>query len=128
MLPANRKPAGAFDPVENLMRKLRAQRERWVDVGQGRQVLALVLRETELPGLRRRPLEDVVCEQVVDWRGFSEAALVGEHDGSPDPLPFDPVLWAEVARNSIDVVNAVGAVLIEHARQVMEAREAAKKA
>jgi len=128
MAGSNVRPAGAFDPVDHVIRRLRAQRERWVDLGRGRHVQVLVLRETEMPSLSRRPLVEIVCEQAVGWRGFSEAVIFGAHDGAADEIPFSPVLWAEVARDDIDVVNAVGKVLIEHAEQVMEAREAAKKA
>lgn len=123
-----RRPAGAFDPTENVLRKLRAQRERWVDLGGGRSVQILVLRETELPQLARRPLVELVCEQAVDWRGFTEAAIFGAHDGSPDPLPFDAAVWAELARNDVDIVTRVGNELIQHAEQTMAARAAAKKA
>jgi hypothetical protein len=119
---------GAFDPVDNVLRKLRAQRERWVDVGNGRRVQVLVLRETELPSLARRPLVDIVCEQAVDWAGFSEAAIFGEHDGASDKLPFDATVWGELARNDVDIVTRVGNVLIQAAEAAMAARAAAKKA
>lgn len=123
-----RAPQGAFDPIQHCLAKLRDQRLRTVDLGEGRSVQVLVLRETELAQLQRRPLVDIVCDQAVDWAGFSEAAIFGAHDGSPDPLAFDAALWAAIARDDIDVTNAVGAVLIEHADKLMEARAAAKKA
>jgi hypothetical protein len=122
------KPPGAFDSAEYVVRRLREQRLRWVDVGQGRQVQVLMLRETEMMRLRRDPLVDIVVEQVVDWRGFSEAALFGAHDGPSDPLPFSPAVWDAVARDSIEIVSLVGDVLVQHATEQMEQRAAAKKA
>jgi hypothetical protein len=122
------KAAGAFDPAEYVVRRLREQRLRWVDLGQGRQVQVLVLRETEMMRLRRDPLVDIVVEQAVDWRGFSEAALLGAHDGASDPLPFSRAVWDAVARDSIEIVSLVGDVLVQHATEQMEQRAAAKKA
>jgi len=124
----NGRPSGAFDPADHLVRRLREQRLRWVDLGDGRQVQILVLRETEMLRLKRDDLVDIVVDAAVDWKGFSEASLFGAHDGSADPVPFRADLWAAVARDSMDIVNTVGTVLIEHASQVMEQRAAAKKA
>jgi hypothetical protein len=119
--------AGAFDAQALLIQRLRQQRERWVDLGGGLQVQVLVLRETEMPQLRSRALVDIVVDQAIGWRGFTEAALLGAHDGASDALPFSTELWDEVARNNMDHVRAVGDVLVQHATQVMEARAAAKK-
>jgi hypothetical protein len=124
----NGKPAGAFDPADHVLRKLHEQRLRWVPLPCGRQVQVLLLRETEMPRLRRDSLVDVVCDQVVDWKGFTEASLLGAHDGASDELPFRADVWHAVARDSVDIVNAVGDVLIEHTKAVMEQRAAAKKA
>jgi hypothetical protein len=128
MASVNGKPAGAFDPVDHVARRLREQRLRWVDLGDGRQVQVLVLRETEMMRLRRDPLVDIVVDQAVDWRGFSEASLLGAHEGPADPLPFRADLWESVARDSIEIVSLVGDVLVKHATDVMEQRAAAKKA
>lgn len=124
----NGRPSGAFDPADHLVRRLREQRLRWVDLGEGRSVQILVLRETEMLRLKRDDLVDIVVDVAVDWKGFSEASLFGAHEGPADPVPFRADLWAAVARDSMDIVNAVGTVLIEHAAQVMEQRAAAKKA
>jgi hypothetical protein len=124
----NGKPSGAFDPVEHVIRRLREQRLRWVELGEGRAVQVLVLRETEVGRLRPGAHVDVVCEQAVDWRGFTEAALFGAHDGSSDLLPFTPELWAAVARDSMAYVDKVLALLVEEARLSMERAAAAKKA
>ena len=119
--------AGAFDAQALLIQRLQQQRQRWVDLGGGLAVQVLVLRETEMPQLRSRSLVDIVVDQAIGWRGFTEATLLGAHDGASDPLPFSPDLWGEVARNSMDYVRAVGDVLVQHATQVMEERAAAKK-
>jgi len=117
----------ALDAQSLLIQRLREQRLRWVDTGPGRRVQVLVLRETELPQLRNRPLVDVVCDQAVAWEGYTEATLLGAAIGASDPLPFTPELWAEVARGSIDTVGAVGDVLIGEAKRVMEARAESRK-
>lgn len=119
--------ASAFDAQALLLQRLRQQRERWVDLGAGLGVQILLLRETEMVQLRTRSLVDVVCDQAINWRGFTEATLLGAHDGASDPLPFTPELWSEVARSSMDHTRAVGDVLVAHATQVMEGRAAAKK-
>ena len=128
MAGSNGRPSGAFDPADHLVRRLREQRLRWVDLGAGRQVQILVLRETEMVRLRRDALVDIVVDQAVDWRGFTEASLFGAHDGASDPVPFRADLWEAVARDSIEIVNLVGEVLIKHAGERMEQRAAAKKA
>lgn len=119
--------AAAFDAQALLLQRLRQQRERWVDLGAGLAVQILVLRETEMAKLRSSSLVDLACEQAIGWRGFTEAVLLGAHDGASDPLPFTAELWGEVARGSVDYVNAVGDVLVAHAAKVMEGRAAAKK-
>jgi hypothetical protein len=128
MAGSNGRPAGAFDPADHVARRLREQRLRWVDLGEGRRVQVLVLRETEMLRLLREPLVEIVVSQAVDWDGFSEAALFGQHDGSSDKLPFRADLWDAIARDSFDYVERVGAVLKEHAEAAMEQRAAAKKA
>jgi len=125
---AETRRAGAFDPVDHVVRKLREQRLRWVDLGQGRAVQVLVLRETEIGRLRPGAHVDVVCEQAVDWRGFTEASIFGAHDGASDPLPFAPELWAAVARDSMAIVDKVTALLVEEASASMKTAAAAKKA
>lgn len=124
----NGKPAGAFDPVDHVVRRLREQRLRWVELGEGRSVQVLVLRETEMVRLRRDNLVDIVVDQAVDWKGFTEASLFGAHDGASDELPFRRELWDAVARDDIEIVSKVGDVLIAHATSAMEQRAAAKKA
>lgn len=119
--------AGAFDAQALLIQRLRQQRERWVDLGGGLRVQVLVLRETEMPQLSRRPLVDIVVDQAVGWSGFTEATLLGAHDGASDALAFSAELWGEVARNSMEYVRLVGDVLVAHATQVMQERAAAKK-
>lgn len=119
---------GAFDPADHVVRKLRDERLRWVDCGDGRSVQVLVLRETEMLRLLREPLVDIVVSQAVGWKGFTEAKLFGAHDGSADELPFRADLWDAVARDSFDIVERVGQVIKEHAESVMEQRAAAKKA
>lgn len=128
MAGSNGKPAGAFDPVDHVVRRLREQRLRWVDLGEGRSVQVLVLRETEMVRLRRDNLVDIVIDQAVDWKGFTEASLFGAHDGASDELPFRRDLWDAVARDDIEIVNRIGDLLIEHAKQFMAERAAAKKA
>lgn len=124
----NGRPSGAFDPVDHVARRLREQRLRWVDVGDGRQVQILVLRETEMLRLLREPLADIVVDAAVGWKGFTEAKLFGAHDGAADEIPFRADVWEAVARDSFDIVERVGKVIKDHAEHVMEQRAAAKKA
>ena len=125
---ANGKAAGGFDAAEHVARRLREQRLQWVDLGDGRAVQVLMLRETEMVRLRRDPIVELVVDAAVDWRGFTEASLLGAHVGASDEVPFRADLWDAVARDSVDIVNRVGAAMVEHATQTMEQRAAAKKA
>lgn len=119
--------ASSFDAQALLIKRLRDQRLRWVDLGAGLRVQVLTLRETELPQLRTREVVDIVCDQAVDWSGFTEATLLGAHDGSSDPLPFTAEVWAEVARNSMVHTTAVADVLVADAQRVLQQRADARK-
>lgn len=120
--------SNGFDAQALILRRLREQRERWIDLAPGLQVQVLVLRETEYLRLRTRDMVEIVCEQAVGWRGFTEAALLGAHDGASDVLPFSTELWSEVARNSVDYVRKVSEVLVADAERVMAQRAEAKNA
>lgn len=119
---------------EQLIKRMREQRMKWVDiVGQpGKRVRLIRPTETEVGQYLSKGRELVVgLEEVkrfaVDWQGHTEADLLGASIGSADSVPFDPDLWAEVvsdqakwvrqlAQDLLDMVVAHGSAVAEDAK------------
>lgn len=105
-----------------LIRKLRAQREFWMELApaaDGRPALRVKLRRpTEWEVARdfasgtRDPMANV-RDYTVDWEGFSEATLLGDAIGSSDPLPFDREVWYEASSDRAEWSQPVVAKLVE---------------
>lgn len=107
--------AGSADAA-SLIARLRAAREVWVSLpaaadGTHRavkfrrpaeaEVLALI---TTSAGGRRQLAVQLPTVQAcaVDWRGVTEADLLGDTVGSSDAVPFDAGVWAEVVADRLD--------------------------
>lgn len=115
------------DAVSALIAQMRAQRERWVDVGEGRSVCVLALRETEIGMMREGRIIDIVVEQAVNWRGFTGATLLGPGVGHSDAVVFDRDLFDEWVRDHADVASSIAAVLVADAKARVQALEATRK-
>lgn len=115
------------DSVSALIAQMRAQRERWVDVGDGRAVCVLVLRETEIGAMRDGTVVDLVIAQAVNWRGFTGATLLGPSVGHSDAVEFDSALFGEWVRNQADVVSKLSGVLVDDAKARVQALKDARK-
>lgn len=119
--------------AQQLIERLRAARNGWCVLREAdgdMPELAVCLRrpsEVELQGLRPVPGRDIndtlaeaACSSAVDWRGFTEAELLGAAIGSSDPLPFDAALWREVVRDRMEwlvkCTNHLMDVVREHLR------------
>jgi hypothetical protein len=141
---------GGLPNEEELIRRIYAGRERWVDLGDGKEVCvrrpdewdslsvlefvgkAKQLEEAGFKSLDRiaklaslrigsEPFVDRFCRQVTDWRGFTEADLLGEGVGTIDPVSFSPRLFRVVAGDQlkwlVNVYEAVVELVIQHSAQ-----------
>ena len=79
-----------------LIAQLLAAREQWVDLAPGKAV--------KFRGNPKRfaVLLADVQQYAVDWRGFSEADLLGSTVGSSDQLPFSAEVWALAIGDNLD--------------------------
>lgn len=120
--------------------RLLKQRESWCTLrpaeGESPE-LAVCLRrppEVDLKALttddgrvRRDALSAMVSSAAVNWKGFTEAELLGAAIGSSDPLEFDHALWIEVVRDRAEWQAACEAHLVARINEHLEARAAQRK-
>ena len=91
-----------------LIAQLLAAREQWVDLAPGKAVKFRRPMEGDFEGMfRGNPKRFAVLladvqQYAVDWRGFSEADLLGQTVGSSDPLPFSAEVWALAIGDNLD--------------------------
>lgn len=126
--------------AQKIIDQLRAQRESWCvlrEADADTPELAVKLRrpaEVELQAYRGgagrdldATLTEAACSTAVDWRGFSEAELLGAAIGSSDPLPFSADLWREAVRDRLDwlgkCANHVMTAVAEHFAAKAEQRK-----
>lgn len=101
-----------------LIRQLREQRMRWIELPEGKRVR--IIRPTEVEMVRtllKGGMLSVDVEEVkrfvVDWDGFTEATLLGAGVGGPDPVPFTSELWAEVIGDRTEWVRTVAEAILD---------------
>ncbi|MCW7542018.1 hypothetical protein OOT46_29915 [Aquabacterium sp. A7-Y] len=112
-----------------LIRKLRAQRESWVPVAEGKRVRIIRPPEAEMVRFIADKGMKVEVEHVRDyvtgWSGITEADLLGEAVGSSDEVPFDTELWAEVVADRLawhkTIATELLRVIAEHRFSLQEA-------
>lgn len=101
-----------------LIASLRTGRRSWVALPNGAQVRIVRPTEAEFGKFTGGVTVDHVCEYVDDWKGVTEATLLGDAVGADDVVPFDAALWAEWVRDRLDdvqvVATAIGAAIGEH--------------
>jgi hypothetical protein len=68
-----------------------------------------------------------VLRATVDWRGFTEAGILGAAVGSSDPLPFSAHLWAELASDHAAWVRLLASAILQAAVEHHTAKAAAEK-
>ena len=115
-----------------LVLALRRQREKSVDLGDGKKVTFLRPPEVELTKLLHGEGDtrtwvvgiDEVRAYVVGWSGFTEADILGAAVGSSDPLQFDQALWAELVGDKIEwmrkVADAILKSVVDHINRQAE--------
>lgn len=117
-----------------LLRQLLANRQQWADVAPGKAVLLRRPLEGELEryfttvdGRRTfRVRLDDLCACAVDWRGFTEADLLGAGIGNSDPLPFDAEVFRAAMGDNLDWLQAALEALQAAIVARMEARASAR--
>ena len=73
-----------------LLKRMEDQRATWVDLGEGR--AARIVRPRELEMTERITIDDAV-RFTVDWRGFTEATILGPSQGGDTVVPFNREVW-----------------------------------
>jgi hypothetical protein len=125
---------------QTLLRKLLALRESWCELrpaADRKPALEVLLRrpsETELPEYQtyggktmHQLLTTAVCKQAVDWRGFTEADLLGAALGSSDEVPFSTPVWEVVVRDRMRWIDTCAAHLMGQITHHLDQRDAAEK-
>lgn len=114
--------------VQGLLARMAAQREQWVPLGGARAVCIRRPLELELVRLRQPgAVAEFVVSAACNWRGFTEADLLGAADGSDAPVAFATELWAEWVRDRSDAMASVSTELVNMVTRHFETRAAAAK-
>lgn len=98
-----------------LLAALKRKREKLVDLGGGKKVWFLRPTESDMGDLLTGQGEtrfwkigaEHVCKFVHRWDGFTEADVLGADLAPPDPVEFDPDLWAELSGDRIEWTTKV---------------------
>lgn len=96
----------------DLIAKVLAKREFWVDLEPGKRVKVRRPAEAEMPSFRGGMTPDRVARCCVGWDGFTEADLLGADVGASDPAAFSPELWETVALDNLDWLGKVSERLV----------------
>jgi hypothetical protein len=122
-----------------LLKKMRDQRRRWVELtpatdgGRAARKLCYLL-PTDLEvaqrfmqaGGRLVVTVEAANPTVVDWQGFVESDLIGAEGGS-DPVPFAPALWVELSANHTEWGALLMQSLLDELVARFDARAEAEK-
>lgn len=107
---------------EALIAKLRAARERWVELEPGKRVLIRRPGEVALAKMRGAIDVESLCGYVVEWDGITEADLFpGAAEVS---VPFDALLWAEVVCDRAEWAGRIASEIVAMVSEHVGKREA----
>lgn len=112
---------------EQLLARLRKGRERWLRLDEQRELLVRRPAEVQMHALLRSGQIERFIDCVVEWRGFTEAGLLGAQLGSDVAADFSPDLWAEVARDNARWLVLVAEAVVADCNAFLAAREDAAK-
>lgn len=112
-----------------IVKRMREQRMQWVELGNDKAVRIIRPSEVDVgEHLVRHGTVLVTHAHVVmfaqDWRGFTEADLLGAALGASDPLVFDKDLWNEYSCDRTKVCSKVSSAIL-HAVVEHHEKEAA---
>lgn len=111
-----------------LIARVLAAREAWVDLEPGKRVRIRRPSEAELPSFRAGVTAEKWARCCVGWEGFSEADVLGAALGSGNSMvPFDLDLWVTLALDRLEWVGAVSAAVVESITAHLDARSTAGK-
>jgi hypothetical protein len=116
--------------MSDLIARVLAQRERWVELGEGLGVRIRrpdALARARMAGSDRTAIIQAAIAAAVDWRGFTEAAVLGPAHGSDAAVPFAAQLWVLLAADRAEWMTTVLAAYIDLIEQHAAQREAAGK-
>ena len=117
----------ALDHAEIIARVL-AQRERWVDIEPGKAVCMRRPPEVEMARLRGGFSVESVAGYAVGWRGITLGDLLGpDAEGAAAEIDFGAELWRTVVADRIDWATTCAQALMELIGEQASAREAARK-
>lgn len=116
-----------------LLRQSKLKRSKWYELDDPPRRAVQIRRpqEGELFDMRgSRTAQDVVdllSAAAIDWRGFTEADILGEAVGSQDAAEYSPELFAEWVFDHVDVLMNLAGRVIDDAKKHVADREAAAK-
>ena len=106
----------------DLIAKVLAKREFWVDLEPAKRVRVRRPAEAEMPAFRRiTPQQVLGC--CVGWDGITEADVLGPSLASPDPAEFSVELWTVVALDRVDWIERVSAAVVKAITEHIEGRK-----
>ena len=111
----------------DLIARLLARRERWIEIEPGRELLIRRPAEAELNLYIRGIGVEQLGKAVVGWSGFTEADVLGPTQGSTSAVPFDQALCIELLRDRVEWIGKLADALMDDIRAHLESREAARK-
>ncbi len=112
---------------EQLIAKLLAQRESWVEVEPGRRIKVRRPDESEMVDFRGGMSVDLMLRHVVGWEGFTEADILGASVGASDPVAFDAALFATIARDHMAWFEPISIEIATRIAEHWRAKEATAK-
>lgn len=112
---------------EQLIAKLLAQRESWVEVEPGKRVKVRRPDESEQADFRGGMSVELMLRHVVGWEGFTEADILGAGVGASDAVAFDAALFATLARDHMAWFEPISVEIATRIAEHWKAREATAK-
>lgn len=109
----------------DLVAKMLAQREQWVELEPGKRMCIRRPDEVTAIGLRNNFAADDAAKCCVNWEGITEADLLGAEVGASDAAEFSPELCSVVLRDKSEwlmkVIEEVTSALKAHFKKKAEA-------
>lgn len=122
-----RAPTQGMPSESDLIRRIYAQRERWVDVGDRKEICVRRPDRWDSLSFLRDRTADRICGQVVNWRGFTEADVLGEGVGTVEEVAFGSDLFRVLAGDRLDWLEKIVDTLTEMIAELSEQAESTAK-
>lgn len=120
--------------ADALLAQLQSQRRKWVDIEDGVKIqidTPTIYRAMKIgAAIKAGDGERVISEVsplVTAWEGVTGVTLLGAAVGSSDPVPADPRLFAVIAGDRPEWVNALAVAALDAASTARAAIEASTK-